>query len=261
MLTRREVLVGSVVAAGAAGTLVSSRFANAQGTPPAPTPAAPPAAPAAAPATPVAPAATGPFTLPKLPYAYDALEPNIDAQTMMIHHDKHHAAYIAKLNAAVEGKPELAGKTVEQLVSNLAAVPESVRSAVKNQGGGHANHSLFWQIMAPGAPSQPTGELKAAIDKTFGSYDKFAEQLATSAAGVFGSGWAWLSVDKDKALALSVTANQDNPWMEGKTPLLGIDVWEHAYYLKYNNRRPDYLAAWWNVVNWKVAEDRFNRAQ
>ena len=252
MLTRREVLVGSVVAAGAAGTLVSSRFANAQTTTTA-APAAPPAAPAAA------PAATGPFTLPKLPYAYDALEPNIDAQTMMIHHDKHHAAYVAKLNAAVEGKPELAGKTVEQLVSNLAAVPESVRSAVKNQGGGHANHSLFWQIMAPGAPSHPTGELKAAIDKTFGSYDKFAEQLATSAAGVFGSGWAWLSVDKDKALALTVTANQDNPWMEGKTPLLGIDVWEHAYYLKYQNRRPDYIAAWLKVINWDFISAEYKK--
>jgi superoxide dismutase, Fe-Mn family len=252
MLTRREVLVGSVVAAGAASSFLSASSAGAQAT------SASKAAPAATPAA--APAASGPFTLPKLPYAYDALEPHIDAQTMTIHHDKHHAAYIAKLNAAVEGKPELAGKTVEQLVSNLSAVPESVRSAVKNQGGGHANHSLFWKIMAPGAPSKPSGELKAAIDKTFGSYDKFAEQLATSATGVFGSGWAWLSVDKDKALALTVTANQDNPWMEGKTPLLGIDVWEHAYYLKYQNRRPDYIAAWLKVINWDFVSAEYKKA-
>lgn len=252
MLTRREVLVGSVVAAGAASTLVSARFAGAQATTP------PSAAPTVTPAP--APAATGPFTLPKLPYAYDALEPNIDAQTMTIHHDKHHATYVAKLNAAVEGKPELAGKTVEQLVSNLAAVPESVRTAVRNHGGGHANHSLFWQIMAPGAPSQPTGELKTAIDKTFGSYDKFAEQLASSAAGVFGSGWAWLSLAKDKTLGLETTPNQDNPWMAGKTPLLGIDVWEHAYYLKYQNRRPDYIAAWLKVINWDFISAEYKKA-
>lgn len=253
MLTRREVLVGSVVAASAASTLVSSPFASAQAT------SASKAAPAAA--TPAAaPAPSGPFTLPKLPYAYDALEPNIDAQTMTIHHDKHHATYVAKLNAAVEGKPELAGKTVEQLVSNLAAVPESVRTAVRNHGGGHANHSLFWQIMAPGAPSKPSGELAKAIDKTFGSYDKFAEQLTTSAANVFGSGWAWLSVGKDKSLGLETTPNQDNPWMEGKTPLLGIDVWEHAYYLKYQNRRPDYIAAWLKVINWDFISGEYKKA-
>ena len=248
-MTRREVLVGTVVAAGAARTLLSASSAAAQATTvsKSPTPAA-------------APAASGPFSLPKLPYAYDALEPHIDAQTMMIHHDKHHAAYVNKLNDAVAGKPELAGKSVEQLVSNLAAVPESVRTAVRNHGGGHANHSLFWQIMAPGAPSKPSAELAKAIDKTFGSYDKFVEKLSTSAAGVFGSGWAWLSIGKDKALDLSSTPNQDNPWMEGKTPLLGIDVWEHAYYLKYQNRRPDYIAAWLKVVNWDFVSAEYKKA-
>ena len=247
-MTRREVLVGTVVAAGAARTLLSASSAAAQATTVSKSP------------TPAAPAASGPFSLPKLPYAYDALEPHIDAQTMMIHHDKHHAAYVNKLNDAVAGKPELAGKSVEQLVSNLAAVPESVRTAVRNHGGGHANHSLFWQIMAPGAPSKPSAEFAKAIDKTFGSYDKFVEKLSTSAAGVFGSGWAWLSIGKDKALDLSTTPNQDNPWMEGKTPLLGIDVWEHAYYLKYQNRRPDYIAAWLKVINWDFVSAEYKKA-
>ena len=248
-MTRREVLVGTVVAAGAARALLSASSVAAQATTVSKSPV-----PATAPAT------SGPFSLPKLPYAYDALEPHIDAQTMMIHHDKHHAAYVNKLNDAVAGKPELAGKSVEQLVSNLAAVPESVRTAVRNHGGGHANHSLFWQIMAPGAPSKPSADLAKAIDKSFGSYDKFAEKLSTSAAGVFGSGWAWLSVGKDKALDLSTTPNQDNPWMEGKSPLLGIDVWEHAYYLKYQNRRPDYIAAWLKVVNWDFVSTEYKKA-
>ncbi len=253
MLTRRQVLAGSVLAAGAASTLVSARFASGQAAAvPAATPA-PTAAPAPAPAA-------GPFTLPKLPYAFDALEPHIDAQTMMIHHDKHHATYVNKLNDAVAGKPELAGKSVEQLVGDLAAVPEAVRNAVRNHGGGHANHSLFWQIMAPGAPSRPSGELAKAIDKTFGSYDKLAEQMTASAASVFGSGWAWLSLAKDKTLGLETTPNQDNPWMAGKTPLLGIDVWEHAYYLKYQNRRPDYIAAWLKVVNWDFVSAEYKKA-
>ncbi len=248
MITRREVLVGSVVAAGAASVasrLLSPLSAYAED-----------AAPAAA----AAPAASGPFTLPKLPYAYDALEPHIDAQTMMIHHDKHHAGYVAKLNAAVEGKPELAGKTVEQLVGNLSAVPESVRTAVRNNGGGHANHSLFWQVMAPGAPSKPSAELAKAIDKAFGTHDKMAEQMASAAGSVFGSGWAWLTLGKDKSLALETTPNQDNPWMEGKTPLLGIDVWEHAYYLKYQNRRADYIAAWMKIINWNFVSGEFKKA-
>lgn len=250
-MTRREVLVGSVIAAAGASTLFTVSSSGAQEA------TATKAAPAAAP--PAAPAA-GPFTLPKLPYAFDALEPHIDAQTMMIHHDKHHATYVNKLNDAVAGKPELAGKTVEQLVGNLAAVPEAVRTAVRNHGGGHANHSLYWQVMAPGAPSKPSAELAKAIDKAFGTYDKFAEKLSTSAAGVFGSGWAWLSVGKDKALDLSTTPNQDNPWMEGKTPLLGIDVWEHAYYLKYQNRRPDYIAAWLKVINWDFVSAEYKKA-
>jgi Fe-Mn family superoxide dismutase len=193
--------------------------------------------------------------LPALPYAYDALEPHIDQQTMTIHHDKHHAAYVNNLNAALEKAPELAGKSVEELVSNLDAVPEAIRGAVRNNGGGHLNHTAFWEIMTPGGASSPSGELAAAIDASFGSFDAF--KTAFQAAGVarFGSGWVWMVKDADGKLAITSTPNQDNPISEGKTPILGNDVWEHAYYLKYQNLRPKYLEAWWNVVNWdKVAE-------
>lgn len=189
-------------------------------------------------------------SLPPLPYPYDALQPHIDEQTMRIHHDKHHAAYVNNLNAALEGESALAALTVEELISDLSRVPEKIRTAVRNNGGGHANHTLFWEIMAPGGASAPEGGLAAAIDRTFGSFDSFREQFAKACAGRFGSGWGWLSIDGDGALRIESTANQDSPLMEGRTPLLGCDVWEHAYYLHYQNRRPDYVAAWWNVVNW-----------
>jgi Fe-Mn family superoxide dismutase len=193
--------------------------------------------------------------LPPLPYAYDALEPHIDTQTMQIHHDKHHAAYVNNLNAAIEKAPELEGKSALELVSNLDAVPEAVRAAVRNNGGGHLNHTMFWEIMTPGGASAPSGELASAIDAAFGSFEDF--KTAFQAAGVarFGSGWAWLVKDASGTLSIVSTPNQDNPISEGKTPILGNDVWEHAYYLKYQNLRPKYLEAWWNVVNWdKVAE-------
>jgi Fe-Mn family superoxide dismutase len=187
--------------------------------------------------------------LPALPYDFAALEPHIDAQTMQIHHGKHHQAYVNNLNAALEKHPELAGKSVEELIGNLNAVPEDIRTAVRNNGGGHVNHSLFWTWMAPGAGGAPTGALADAINSAFGGFDAFKEQLAKAAVGRFGSGWAWL-VNSGGKLSIESTPNQDSPMMEGKKAILGIDVWEHAYYLKYQNRRPDYIAAWWNVVNW-----------
>ena len=194
------------------------------------------------------------YELPSLPYSYDALEPHIDARTMEIHHTKHHQAYINNVNAALEGHDALAAKSVEDLVSDLASVPEAIRGAVRNNGGGHANHSLFWQIMGPGKGGEPSGELGTAISSTFGSFGSFAEQFAKAGATRFGSGWAWLVVDGGK-LAVTSTPNQDTPLSEGKTPVLGLDVWEHAYYLNYQNRRPDYIKSFWNVVNWdKVAE-------
>lgn len=194
------------------------------------------------------------FELPKLPYANDALEPHIDARTMEIHHDRHHQTYVTGLNAALEGKEEFAGKTVEEIIANLDAVPADVRTAVRNNGGGHANHSLFWLLLTPNGKGAPEGELAAAIDAKFGSFDAFKEEFANAAKTRFGSGWAWLSVVNGE-LEISSTPNQDSPIMEGKTPILGLDVWEHAYYLKYQNVRPDYIAAFWNVVNWdKVAE-------
>lgn len=194
------------------------------------------------------------FELPKLPYANDALEPHIDARTMEIHHDGHHQTYVTGLNAALEGKEEFAGKTVEEIIANLDAVPADVRTAVRNNGGGHANHSLFWLLLTPNGKGAPEGELAAAIDAKFGSFDAFKEEFANAAKTRFGSGWAWLSVVNGE-LEISSTPNQDSPIMEGKTPILGLDVWEHAYYLKYQNVRPDYIAAFWNVVNWdKVAE-------
>ena len=194
------------------------------------------------------------FTLPKLPYAYDALEPFIDAQTMEIHHTKHHQAYIDKLNAALEGKPELQAKSVEQLLGEIDQVPDASRDAVKNHGGGHANHSLFWTVLGKQAEPQPDGALGDAITASFGSFADFQQKFADAAATRFGSGWAWLVVTADKKLAVFNLPNQDSPLMTGDTPILGLDVWEHAYYLKYQNKRPDYIAAFWNIVNWDEVE-------
>ena len=193
--------------------------------------------------------------LPALPYDAAALEPHIDAQTMQIHHGKHHAAYVNNLNAALEKHADLAGKSVEDLIKNLNAVPEAIRTAVRNNGGGHVNHTMFWQVMGPGKGGAPSGKIGDAINSTFGGFDAFKEQMNKGGAGRFGSGWVWL-VESGGTLAVESTANQDNPMMEGKTPIFGIDVWEHAYYLKYQNRRPDYLAAWWNVINWDEVSKR-----
>ena len=197
--------------------------------------------------------------LPALPYSNDALEPYIDARTMEIHHDKHHGAYVTNLNNAIKDKPELEAKSIDELIGDLASVPEAIRTVVRNNGGGHWNHSFFWKIMAPNAGGKPGGALAAAIDAEFGSFEAFQEKLQAAGAGRFGSGWAWLSVKADKSLCICSTANQDNPLMKGVaeclgTPILGVDVWEHAYYLNYQNRRPDYLKAWWNVVNWPAVE-------
>ena len=198
------------------------------------------------------------FQLAPLPYAYDALEPYIDAQTMTLHHDKHHAAYVNNLNAALEKHPELGGKSLEDLLGNLNAVPEDIRMVVRNHGGGTLNHNLFWVMMAPKKGGEPTGALAQAIQSTFGSYQAFKEAFEKAAMGRFGSGWAWLNRRSDGSLAINSTANQDNPLSEGLVPLLGIDVWEHAYYLKYQNRRNEYIANWWNVVNWEEIARRFS---
>jgi Fe-Mn family superoxide dismutase len=195
------------------------------------------------------------FTLPALPYAADALEPHIDKQTMEIHHGKHHNAYVTNLNAALEKAPELQSKTVDELLKDINAVPEGIRTAVRNNGGGHANHTMFWQIMGPGGGGAPTGAIADAITSTFGGFDKLKEELKKAAVGRFGSGWAWLIASGGK-LTIESTANQDSPVMEGKKIVMGIDVWEHAYYLKYQNRRPDYIDAWWNVVNWAEVNKR-----
>ncbi len=197
------------------------------------------------------------FELPKLAYAYDALEPYIDARTMEIHHTKHHQAYITNLNGAVEKTPELAGKSLEALLGDLNAVPEAVRTVVRNHGGGTFNHNLFWEVMGPKAGGAPKGELAKAIDTSFNSFDAFKEEFTKAANGRFGSGWAWL-VKKGSGLVVVSTANQDSPLSDGLTPILGIDVWEHAYYLNYQNRRADYVTAWWNVVNWDVVTEKFN---
>ena len=199
------------------------------------------------------------YELPNLPYAHDALEPHIDARTMEIHHGKHHQAYINKVNTAIESS-DLEGKSIEDLVADLDAIPEDIRGAVRNNGGGHANHSLFWTIMGPAAGGAPQGDLAAAIDAACGSFEAFQEAFATAAATRFGSGWAWLSVDGDQ-LVVESTPNQDSPLMEGRTPILGLDVWEHAYYLNYQNRRPDYVSAFWNVVNWDEVAKRYAAAQ
>ena len=198
------------------------------------------------------------FELPKLPYAYDALEPHIDKETMEIHHTKHHNTYVTKLNDAVKGT-DLESKSIENIVKNLNSVPDDIRTAVQNNGGGHYNHSLFWELLTPNA-SEPSGEVVDAISSTFGSLDKFKEEFAAAAAGRFGSGWAWLVVDNGE-LAIVSTPNQDNPISEGKLPILGLDVWEHAYYLNYQNRRPDYINAFWNVVNWDKVNELYQAAK
>jgi Fe-Mn family superoxide dismutase len=198
------------------------------------------------------------YSLPELPYAYDALEPHIDARTMEIHHTKHHQAYISKVNDAIAGT-DLESKSVESLIAGLSAVPENIRGVVRNNGGGHANHSLFWKIMSPTGGGTPGGKLAAAIESALGGYDKFKEAFSGAAATRFGSGWAWLSLDGGKLLVES-TPNQDSPIMEGRTPILGLDVWEHAYYLKYQNRRPDYVAAFFNIVNWEEVGRRYDAA-
>ena len=195
-------------------------------------------------------------TLPPLPYDFAALEPHIDAQTMQIHHGKHHQTYVNNLNAALEKAPELQGKSIDELMRSIDSVPEAIRTAVRNNGGGHWNHSLFWRVMAPKAGGEPSGKVGEAIRSTFGDYAKFREQFTAAAVGRFGSGWAWLVNDGGK-LSITSTPNQDNPLMEGKHAILGLDVWEHAYYLKYQNRRPDYIQAWYNVVNWPEVEKNF----
>lgn len=200
------------------------------------------------------------YTLPDLPYGYDALEPYIDVETMHLHHDKHHNTYVTNLNAAIEKYPELAEQSVDELVTNLNEVPEDIRTAVRNNGGGHANHSFFWKIMAPNAGGEPTGAIKDAINEAFGSFEKMKEEFKTAATGRFGSGWAWLVMNNGK-LEITSTANQDSPLTDGKTPIIGLDVWEHAYYLKYKNVRPDYIAAFWDVVNWDQANENLAAAK
>ena len=200
------------------------------------------------------------FELPPLPYDYKALEPHIDEQTMRIHHDKHHAGYVSKLNAALEGHDDLLALPVDRLIADLAAVPEAKRGAVRNNGGGHANHTLFWAVMAPGGATAPEGDLAAAMQSAFGSVDAFKEQFASACATRFGSGWGWLTVHGG-TLHVESTPNQDNPYMDGRTPILGLDVWEHAYYLNYQNRRPDYIAAFYNVIDWDAVAQRFAAAK
>ena len=201
------------------------------------------------------------YELPPLPYPYDALEPHIDAKTMEIHHTKHHQAYITKANDALQKHPDLAKKPIDDLMRDLSSVPEDIRTTIRNNGGGHANHSLFWTILGPKKGGQPSGEIGEAINKKFGSFDKFKEEFTAAGVGRFGSGWAWLSVDKSGNLVLESTANQDTPLSEGRTPIFGCDVWEHAYYLKYQNKRPDYIAAFWNVVNWDEVNRRYQQAK
>ena len=200
------------------------------------------------------------YQLPKLPYGYDALEPYIDVETMHIHHEKHHNTYVTNLNAAIEKHPELGSKSIEELIADIDALPEDIRTAVRNNGGGHANHTFFWEIMAPKAGGEPVGELKAAIDEAFGSFTDFKAKFKAAATTRFGSGWAWLVV-KDGKLEIISTPNQDSPLMEGLTPILGLDVWEHAYYLNYRNVRPDYVDAFWNVVNWDKVNELYLAAK
>lgn len=201
------------------------------------------------------------YELPQLPYSADALEPHIDKETMQIHHGKHHNAYVTNLNNAIEGHPDLQNKSIEDLISDLNSVPESIRAAVRNNGGGHANHSLFWQLLSPSGGGEPKGAVGEAINSTFGSLDKLKEEFTAAALTRFGSGWAWLVVDKAGNLKVTSTPNQDSPLMEGETPILGLDVWEHAYYLKYQNRRPDYVGAFWNVVDWDKVNSLYEQAK
>ena len=251
MTTRRDVLKSLALSSGAllvAGALpIATRVASAQGTAPAPVAATPPAP-------------TGPFTLPPLPYAVDALEPYLDAQTMQIHHDKHHQAYVTNLNKAVAGHADLSAMSVEDLVRGLDKVPAEMRTAIRNHGGGHANHSLLWTSLAKSATAAPTGELSGAIDKSFGSFTAFQDKFNAAAMSVFGSGWAWLTWDRVAGLAIETSPNQDSPLAAGRTPLLGIDVWEHAYYLKYQNRRVEYVGAFAKVVNWDAISARASDA-
>ena len=197
------------------------------------------------------------YEVPSLPYAYDALEPHIDKETMTLHHDKHHQAYVTNLNAAIEKHPELGNKSPSELIKDLNALPEDIRAAVRNNGGGHVNHSMFWEIMKPGGGGVPTGRLAEAIDTAYGGFEAFKTAFNDAGVKRFGSGWTWLVKTSDGKLAVVSTANQDNPMSEGHTPIMGNDVWEHAYYLKYNNRRPEYLAAWWNTINWEMVTQRF----
>ena len=199
--------------------------------------------------------------LPKLPYAFDALEPHIDAKTMEIHHGKHHQAYVTNLNAALDKHPDLHTKSLEDLVAGINSVPEDIRGAVRNNGGGHLNHSMFWTLMKKGGGGEPSGDLGAAINKAFSGFTPFKEKFTQAGITRFGSGWAWLSLDKSGNLIVESTPNQDSPIMEGRKPILGMDVWEHAYYLKYQNKRPDYIAAWWNVVNWDAVADVYKKAR
>ncbi len=201
------------------------------------------------------------YTLPDLPYAYDALEPYIDEETMHLHHDKHHNTYVTNLNAAIEKYPELGEKTIEELLSDMDAIPTDIKTAVRNNGGGHANHSFFWEIMAPNAGGEPTGEIKEAINEAFGDFSSFKEEFKKAAAGRFGSGWAWLVVNKEGKLEVTSTANQDTPISEGKKPILGLDVWEHAYYVKYRNVRPDYIKAFFSVINWNKVDELYAEAK
>jgi len=201
------------------------------------------------------------YELPALPYDYNALEPHIDAQTMQLHHDKHHQAYVTNLNNALQGQSQFDNMPIEDLVRNITQVPENIRTAVRNNGGGHVNHSMFWQIMKPNGGGEPTGAIASAISSTFGSFDTFKQQFNDAGVKRFGSGWAWLVMDGNGNLSVTSTANQDSPLMDGLHPILGNDVWEHAYYLKYQNRRPDYLAAWWNTVNWDEINRRYSQAR
>lgn len=201
------------------------------------------------------------FTLPPLPYDYKALEPHIDEQTMRIHHDKHHGAYVNNLNAALEPHADLQKKSVEDLLGSLDSLPEGIRTPVRNNGGGHANHTMFWEIMKPGGATEPGGALAQAMEKAFGGFSQFKEQFTKACLGRFGSGWGWLTLDRSGGLAIESTPNQDSPLMSGKLPILGCDVWEHAYYLRYQNRRPDYVSAWWNVVNWSEVAKRYDAAR
>jgi len=238
-MTRREALgtlAGAGLALGAAPRLLGAE----------------PAATSAPPA---------PFALPPLPYPVEALEPHLDAETMRLHHGKHHAGYVAKLNAAIAAAPELAGRSVEQLLADLDALPEGLRTAVRDQGGGHANHALLWESLSPRGGGQPAGELGSALRDTFGSFDAFTEAFRTVAGGVFGSGWGWLAFDRRRGLVIESTPNQGSPISAGRVPLLGVDVWEHAYYLKYQNRRAEYLEAFLRVVDWRAVEERFRRAR